>query len=716
MVEGSAVQHRLGAGTPVPPTGPNPPPERIPIECVETSESFLIKVKPSSYMSAQPEILDELAIISRKRNASPLEIGHDLRRVYRDLWGREGEITEAILAEAIKLSTKGVAVIKDVVDSIKFGIEQAPGPLSKAGSAVFGTVLAPLMFRWYGENRRDNTERTFKNATRAIAEADPYWTMTNALMMPMRGGPSSYHYHEFREVVPDHPKTQSKKEISLQQFINAEKRKMIERTDKEAGYNIDETLDILRKATPGVTPIFSRAEAIIRILKKHLKVGGYANIDFESSTDTDLLPAILRFYRKAFAYISSGGKNIFPILDHWYHLKLGLGTKYKIGVIVEALAEDVSAIGSLRDIVLVPGDGFDRTVARIKVTQSLQRERATQLFREALGPPISMVIDQRGQFPEDAEFPLGPFSIIFRNGRGGFDNIHSALNSVIKQKRIKLEANKDKTSLEYLQEEAELKIGINYLLIIDRIHELFSKLSPAQRERMFPALPSGETTAASTLSEMQMALEETRGQGGKAVTAMETIYNAPLQIPLSEASSNVIAEQYAATVREEQASVSETLDTYHTISYAVMGSEGVMNIPGNKILATLQDKRAPLELKAKVASLALRKLVGFPPDLEKFPHILGTLSADEEAAIRALRSSLTNDKPYEDMISDPNFSIALAQKLIRTRLKSVHSDLAVQRDEVDPRSGELTRVYTGLLQYLDEVKNLKKGATHLEDL
>lgn len=228
------------------------------------------------------------------------------------------------------------------------------------------------------------------------------------------------------------------------------------------------------------------------------------------------------------------------------------------------------------------------------------------------------------------------------------------------------------------------------LEILGNCQKLFGDIKPEEMAAMFPLLGDGLLVADNQTT--ALALSQASQSSSAIANNIDNAFKAKVEFPLPKGADSLLQD------------LAKTLGKEIGVEYTSMGTEKKVQIPGTELYRFLQDKKTPDGLKRKIASFILRKFVGYPPDLNKTPDILGQLDAGRRQELIDFRTKIPADDPYFDITSDTNFKPEEAKKIIRLRLKLVHPD--VNEDSETKR--QATFLYNETIAYMDGLEKEKR--------
>ena len=509
---------------------------------------------------------------------------------------------------------------------------------------------------------------TLARVTARVSEADPYFTMADAVVRPVAldedGVLSTFLYADGTDKLtptelPVHEANR------LDEAILA---MIIQDTEiSSTMWSIDGIVRRIGKVIGRTEEarIFTRPRATVSIAKWAIRDSGGSMVHIDTSSDSEILFDVMSLYRAALAYVATEGRSSYPNLSHWQHMKVG------------------RALRGSEKVSLVKEQAFDAELQNVVAQHKSDAHVASALIRQTLGPVVGRIIEERAQFPEDTSFPLTPRAILLRDATGRPVSLDKAVKQVAEIHRTRL-TRKFSSELERAQHEAVVSLGDKIATSLALCAGLFGKVSVEQMAGMYPLLASG---LSKFRSEHALSLSQAASQTDAILGQVERVMSGNVDIHLDAESTEYLRE------------LSQALEGSFTISFSQVGDTKQAKINGDELYRILQDAKAPFDLRRRVASFLLRKFVGYPPDLDRTPDILGKISSERKEEFQDFRGRLPTE-PFTDIVSDPSFSPTEAKRMVRVRLKSVHPD--VQRGSTV--AGEATLLFNDLMAYLNELE------------
>ncbi len=613
-------------------------------DVINNDQELRFKFHPEFFISSKPDAIAGLAIAARKAPSDPPYARQILEAIYNEFGPSEEFRKELGKFEKVSKDAIGPAASKYFKEHNTPFLEQG-GILKKAK-----------------ENIQKENVRVYSRFKRIIMRVDPYFALAGAAVEPVTEAYSV----EMRSVVDENgidrwTPDSIPRGKDLDSFI---REKIIKHTAGSQFELEERSRNIKRAVESGSSQLFTRPNLELSISKERIKEDLYAHLHQDTTSDSEVLADVLEAYRTALTYIASEGRNSYEVVDHWREVrKTGKPADFA-GDENDKLEKTVS---------------FDRAFRKVVERHRADAGKASIVVRQALGPIMARMIEEKAQFIGET-FPLHPGKVIF------YDEGKRKLVSLPQRLREEVERQKKVQTSGELQQAQQRQVimrGEILLQIVEDCRKLFAEVTPEKMEAMYPLLTAGAVT--SERNETALALSQAAQSSGDIANNLDKIFAAKVEFSVPEGADALLQE------------LAKTLGIEISFEYTSLGTKKKVKIPGVEMYRLLQDKSTPDILKRKIASFVLRKFVGYPPDLNKTPDILGGLSLSRRQELIDFRNRIPPSDPFFDLTTDKDFRPEEARKIIKLRLKGVHPD--VNEDSQTKR--EATFLYNEMNAYMD---------------
>ncbi|KKU82468.1 MAG: hypothetical protein UY10_C0032G0004 [Microgenomates group bacterium GW2011_GWA2_47_8] len=609
---------------------------------INNAQELRFRLHPEFFISSRPEGLEGLAIAARMADRDPQYAQEILRSLYHEYGPSDDFMNDFKKFQALSYGALPSA-LQNYFSEHNTPLLERPGLLIKALDTL-----------------KRESAAVVRRFDRIVFRADPFCAMARAAVAPVDYGDSveidsDITYDDRDRWTPDSiPEGKG-----LNEWIEGE---MLRETKGSQFKLTDSARRIRETVTKGDVSLFTRPSLELVMSKERMREEVYGNLRQETKADSEILADVLDVYRTALTYIATGGSNSYPMLDHWRELRKTGKKDYRDGY---------QQLGK--------SPAFDSVFAGVLKHHQGDAEKASILVARALSPIMARMIEEKAQFINET-FPLHPGKIIW------FDDNKKKIVSLPERLREELEKQRKVSftgELEQAQHKQVIEQGEILLDILGDCQKLFGDVKPEAMAAMYPLLTDGSLTADRQTT--SLALSQAAQSSDAIAGNLDRTFAAKVEFSVPEGADDLLQE------------LARTLGKEIGFEYTSLGIEKKVKIPGVEMYRLLQDKSTPDILKRKIASFAFRKFVGYPPDLNKNPDILGELDATRRQELIEYRSRIPASDPFFDIIADKDFRPAEAKKITRLRLKLVHPD--VNKDSETKR--EATFLYNEIMAYMD---------------